>query len=292
MIDLHTHSTASDGTYSPSELVNYAANKGVTALALTDHDTTNGLLEAQKAAQELGITFVPGIEISIDWPTGEFHLLGLGLQRCSSSLKTIIDNLEEERINRNLKMIQKLNEAGIDISYEELKERFNTKNIGRPHFAALMVEKKLIKNRQLAFNNYFAKGRPCYVERKCAPLSEAVLAIEESGGIPVQAHPLSIYVSWGKMEETMKTIINAGVKGLEAWHPGVRVSEAERLEELSHKLGVIATAGSDFHGEKVRSDRHIGHTAGDKKISDKYWVEELKPALEKIHGGSIKPFTG
>ncbi|MCR5218668.1 MAG: PHP domain-containing protein, partial [Treponema sp.] len=106
-------------------------------------------------------------------------------------------------------------------------------------------------------------------------------AIKSSGGIPVQAHPMSMYVSWGKMEETLRRIRNAGVMGLEAWHPGVRVAEAERLEKLADTLGMFVTAGSDFHGEKVRADRMIGHTAGKKEINDRFYLEELKPALEE-----------
>ena len=281
MIDLHTHSTASDGTFSPTELVNFAATKGVEVLALTDHDTTAGLQEASEAAKKAGIVFVPGIEINIDWPTGEFHLLGLGLQSVSEPLSSIIKFQEQERLNRNIQMAQKLNEAGVNITFEEVKQRFNTKNLGRPHFAQLMVEKKLVKTRQLAFDKYFAKGRPCFVNRTGADLKMSINAIKLSGGIPVIAHPLSLYVSWGKMDDTIASIKEAGVVGLEAWHPGARHGEAVRLEELAHRMDMFVTAGSDFHGEKVRADRHIGVTAGNKKIDKRYYYEELLPALEK-----------
>ena len=285
MIDLHTHSTASDGTFSPSELVRYAASKKISVLALTDHDTTDGLKEAQEEARKQGITFVPGIEITIDWPTGEFHLLGLGLQRTSPKLREVITGLREERRSRNQRMAEKLRENGISVSCEELEEKFGTQNIGRPHFAQLMVEKGYVKHRQAAFDIFFASGRPCYIPRGGADLAFAVEAIRESGGIPVQAHPLSMYVSWGKMEETLALIHEKGVMGFEAWHPGVRVAEAERLEKIAHGFGLIATGGSDFHGEKVRADRHIGYTAGKKMIQDRLWEEELGPALEDLHGG-------
>lgn len=283
MIDLHTHSTASDGSLSPSELVNYAHGKGIQVLALTDHDCIDGILEAQEEAKKIGLTFIPGIEISVDWPTGEFHLLGLGLKNQSSELKKIIDFVEQERVNRNVLMAQKLQECGINITYEELVEHFHTENLGRPHFAELMVQKGYIKQRQQAFDLYFAKDRKCYVDRKGAPLEESVKAIKKSGGIPVQAHPMSMYVSWGKMENTMIEIQSAGVQGLEAYHPGVRLSEALRLEELARKLDMIVTAGSDFHGEKVRADRKIGYSAGKKKIEDRFFFEELKPKLDKLH---------
>ena len=290
MIDLHTHSTASDGTYTPAQLMEYAHARNINAIALTDHDSIDGIIEAQKKARELSMEFIPGIELSIQWPTGEFHLLGLGLQSPSKELLGAIDFLRQERDNRNIKMAQKLQEQGIAITYEEVIEKAGTKTIGRPHFASLMIEKGFIRQRQQAFDQYFAKGRPCYVERTGLDLEDAVKAIKTSGGIPVQAHPLSMYVSWGKMEDTMIDIQMHGVEGLEAWHPGTRVSEAYRLEELARKLGMTATAGSDFHGEKVRADRKIGYTAGKSKIEDKFWYEELKPALEKIHKGADLEF--
>ena len=290
MIDLHTHSTASDGTYTPAQLMEYAHARNINAIALTDHDSIDGIIEAQKKARELSMEFIPGIELSIQWPTGEFHLLGLGLQSPSKELLGAIDFLRQERDNRNIKMAQKLQEQGIAITYEEVVEKAGTKTIGRPHFASLMIEKGFIRQRQQAFDQYFAKGRPCYVERTGLDLEDAVKAIKTSGGIPVQAHPLSMYGSGGKMEDTMIDIQMHGVEGLEAWHPGTRVSEAYRLEELARKLGMTATAGSDFHGEKVRADRKIGYTAGKSKIEDKFWYEELKPALEKIHKGADLEF--
>lgn len=291
MIDLHTHSTASDGTCTPTKLIRYAASKSISVMALTDHDTTAGLTEAQEESRKQGILFVPGIEITINWPTGEFHLLGLGLKRTSPKLRDIIASLKDERRNRNLRMAEKLRENGVVITCEELEEKFGTENIGRPHFAQLMVEKGYVKQRQTAFDKYFASGRPCYIARGGVDLDCAVEAIIESGGVPVQAHPLSMYISWGKIEETMSGIRDKGVMGLEAWHSAVRISEAERLESLAHQLGMISTGGSDFHGEKVRADRHIGFTAGKTKIQDRLWEEELRPLLEKVHGNQDLSFS-
>lgn len=279
MIDLHTHSTASDGTYRPAALVSLAAKKGIAVLALTDHDTTAGLAEAQEAARKENITFVPGIEISVDWPSGEFHLLGLGLKTTSQELRYIIEELCAERMARNQKMVQKLNEAGVPLCLDDVMRSFETQNIGRPHFAAVMQQNGFVKTRQEAFDRYFAKGRPCFVDRKGVDLAKAVSAITASGGIPVQAHPLSLYIAWGKMEETMALVKEAGVQGLEAWHPGARLAEAERLEALAHTLGMICTGGSDFHGESVRADRHLGFASGKRPIPDRLWSQELFPLL-------------
>ncbi len=284
MVDLHSHSTASDGCYFPSDLVKKAVAEGLSVLALTDHDNCGGLLEAQEEAVRQGISFVPGIEINISWPTGEFHLLGLALKTLSPSLKDVIAFLEEGRSRRNEEMAQKLRESGVDISVGELKAAFDTKEIGRPHFAALLVQKGYVKTRQQAFDKYFAKGRPCFVDKAGADLAEAVTAIKDSGGIPVQAHPLSMFVSWGKIPEKIAEVQDAGVMGLEAWHPGARVSEAERLEELARSRCMIVTGGSDFHGEKVRTDRKLGFTSGGLKIKDSLFYEELLPLVRKVRG--------
>ena len=279
MIDLHTHSTASDGQYTPSELVFKAKDAKISVLALTDHDTVSGHEEAEAASKEAGITFIPGTELEIQWPTGEFHLLGLGLKAPSKQLLDIITYLQNERNTRNTKIVNKMQAAGVSITMEQLENLNPGKTIGRPHIADFLISQKIVKNRQQAFDKYLGRGRPWYVPRSGADLKEAVSAIISSGGIPVIAHPLSLYVSWGKLEPVLKEIHDAGVQGLEAWHPEARVVEAQRLEELARKIGFFITAGSDFHGEKVRSDRHLGHTSGDRKIDDRFWLEELLPHL-------------
>jgi predicted metal-dependent phosphoesterase TrpH len=184
-------------------------------------------------------------------------------------------------------MALRLQENGVDITYQELYNHYRTHNLGRPHFADYMKLKGLINNRQVAFNKYFAKGKPCYIDKGGAEVEDAIKAIESSGGIPIQAHPMSMYISFGKIEETFKELKEKGIKGIEAWHPGVRLSEAYRLEEIAKKMDFICTGGSDFHGEKIRSDRKIGFTAGNLKIQDKFWDDELKPALKEIHEDNI-----
>jgi predicted metal-dependent phosphoesterase TrpH len=280
MIDLHTHSNCSDGDLSPEDLVKYAVSKKITVLALTDHDTISGLDRAEKASKENGIEFVRGIELGIEWPSGEFHLLGYGLSEISESLHELIATLQKNREERNLRIVEKLKDIDINTSLEELYEIFNTKNICRPHIADFLVSKKKVKNRQKAFDLYLAKGRPIYEKKVGMNLDVAIQAIKDSGGIPVLAHPLSLYVSWGKMEGVLQDLYERGICGLEAWHSGVRLSEAKRLEELARKLRFFVTAGSDFHGEKVRADRKIGHTAGGIKIDERFWNSELKPALK------------
>ncbi|MBO4640961.1 MAG: PHP domain-containing protein [Treponema sp.] len=271
MIDLHVHTTASDGQYTPAQIIEKAAEKKITAIAITDHDTVAGLEEGAAAAKEHGITFVPGVELNISYPTGEFHLLGLGFKQISPSLTEILDNLVKNRELRNIQIIEKMREAGVDITLDEMRADFPDTVLGRPHFAAELVKKKVVKTRQQAFDRYLAKGRPWYVARVGSNLDEAIVAIKESGGVPVIAHPMSLYLSWGKLPDALQNFYERGVMGLEAFHPGARVTECLRLEELAQKIGYFVTAGSDFHGEKIRADRKLGYTCGGRKIEDEVW---------------------
>lgn len=279
MIDLHVHTTASDGQYTPAQIIQKAAEKNIKVIAITDHDTTAGLSEAREAGKQLGVTVVGGIEINITFPTGEFHLLGLGLKEPSKSLNIIVENVIKNRFDRNKQIIEKMNEDGVPLTLEELETDFPGTVIGRPHFAAELVKHGVVKTRQQAFDQYLARGRKWYVPRICTNLDEAIVAIRESGGVPVVAHPMSLYLSWGKLPDMLKDCYDKGVVGIEAFHPGARVTECLRLEELGRKIGFIITAGSDFHGEKIRSDRRLGHTCGNIKIDDKYYYEELLKVL-------------
>ena len=275
MIDLHVHTSASDGQYTPSQIIQKASEKNIKVIAITDHDTTAGIKEAQDEGKKLGITVVAGIEINISFPTGEFHLLGLDLKKPSKSLINIVENVIKNRNERNLQIIEKMNEDGVPITAQELEADFPSTVIGRPHFAAELVKHGIVKTRQQAFDQYLARGRKWYVPRICTNLDEAIVAIRESGGVPVLAHPMSLYLSWGRLPEFLTDCYEKGVAGIEAFHPGARVTECLRLEELGRKIGFFITAGSDFHGEKIRCDRRLGHTCGGKKIDDKYYFEEL-----------------
>ena len=282
MIDLHVHTTASDGQYSPTDIIGKAAEKNIKIIAITDHDTVSGLEEGKIAAKKAGITLVPGIELNIQGAplniNGEFHLLGLGLKQISSSLTDLIEEIINNRLERNQEIIKKIQADGFDLTLEEMEADFPNTVLGRPHFAAELVKKKIVKTRQAAFDKYLAKGRPWYVTRIGADLDDAIEAIKDSGGVPVIAHPMSLYLSWGKLPDALQDFYKRGVQGLEAFHPGARVTECLRLEELGRKIGYFITAGSDFHGEKIRSDRRLGHTCGGKKIDDKYW-EDIKDII-------------
>lgn len=281
MIDFHVHTTASDGQYSPSEIIQLAKEKGLGAIAITDHDTVAGLEEGEKAAKEEGIRFIRGTELNIQWPTGEFHLLGLGLKEISPSLQEVLKNLQENRVERNFQMFELLKQKYPELSWDEITAMFPDTILGRPHFARYLVAKGIVKQNQVAFDRFLGKGRECYVPRTGANLDEAVIAITESGGFPVIAHPMSLFVSWGKLPEVIQDVYDRGVMGLEAFHPGARNSECFRLNELGRKTGFFITGASDFHGEKIRRDRKLGHTCGGRKIDEKL-IPEIEELVEKL----------
>jgi hypothetical protein len=268
MIDLHTHSTASDGSLSPSSLINEAVKRGLSAIALTDHDTIEGNEEAAKAALEQGVHFIPGVELEIAWNhSGEFHLLGLGINKPSPGFLAAIDELGRRRQERNLEIVEKMNKAGINASYDDVGTIARGYSIGRPHFAAFLVKRKIVKNNEQAFIRYLGKGKPFFIPKEGMEFERAVEVIRESGGIAILAHPMSLYISWGQLPDMIKGLKEKSLDGLEAWHPNTKVSSCRRLEALGKKLDLCITAGSDFHGEG-RPDRKLGITAGGRKIDE------------------------
>jgi predicted metal-dependent phosphoesterase TrpH len=283
MIDLHAHSRASDGSFSPAALVHLAVERGISVLALTDHDTVAGNAEAAGAAAACNaagqpIRFIPGIELDIEWKPGECHLLGLGLTSVHDDLTALLVHLNQDRRNRNLEIAERMRASGIDIDLERVEAIAGGGTVGRPHFAQFLVETKVVKNRQQAFDRYLAKDRPFFIDRKSISLDAGIAAIRASGGVPILAHPLSLYVSWGHLAGILAGFRDRGIVGIEAWHPAARVVECERLEALAAELGLIVTAGSDFHGD-ARPDRKLGRTSGRRDIDDRYFTGGLEALL-------------
>jgi len=277
MIDLHTHSNASDGSFSPAQLMQEAKKRGVSAIALTDHDTLGGIESAEQEAKVLGIRFIPGVEISIDWvgegdvsgigPGGEFHLLGLGIRSPSSGFLAAIAELSRRREARNREILDRMHELSIEAAWEDVLALSGGHSVGRPHFASLLVQKKIVKNQEQAFARYLKKGKPFYVPKSGLAFAETAAIIRESGGIPVLAHPMSLYVAWGRLPELIKTLKSCGLMGIEAWHPTAKVRDCRRLEALGKTLGLYITEGSDFHGF-TRPGRQPGYSHRGRQISD------------------------
>lgn len=314
MVDLHVHTTFSDGQYTPREVIDKAIKLGLAAIAITDHDSTQGIEEARKAIDDTfkkgdALTFsspineaidsvavtpikkielIPGIELNIEWPHGECHLLGLGLKCTSKKLETVIDTLRLLRIERNKEIIQKLCDNGIHITLDDVEQDLNsTRNtpadlISRVHIAHYLTTHKYVHSKKVAFEKYLSNNGLCYVRKRGVDLESAIDAITQSLGIPVIAHPMSLYLSRTHLKEKLQEFFEKGVKGLEAFHPSAKLGDCQWLESTARSIGYFITAGSDFHGEEVRADRFLGHTVGGAEIDDKYYFSELLPALNKL----------
>lgn len=282
MIDLHTHSTASDGELSPAELVDLAKKTGLRALALTDHDTVAGISEARSRAAELSLAFVAGVEIEIEFDPGEFHLLGLGIDDANDALLAALSELAEARTDRNQRIVELFRSEGIPIDLAEIAEIARTQRIGRPHLADALLRRKVVRTKQEAFDKYLGKGRAFYLPKDCLPLSRALGLIKASGGVAVVAHPYSLFISKTKLGALMDEWKEAGVDGVEAYHPAAKLGQCRILERMARERGFLVTGGSDFHGRE-KPECGIGRTAGGLPVADAFY-EELCVSLSGLAG--------
>jgi 3',5'-nucleoside bisphosphate phosphatase len=256
-IDLHTHTTASDGIYSPTRLIDIALRNGLTALAITDHDTVEGLPEAMAYAASTGLRIFPGVEFSIEYDTGSFHLIGLNLDYAHEGLRKRVKELAEHRGARAYRIIEDLKRHGIDIPIDEVLAEAGGGAMGRPHIARVMVSHGLAPTIRDIFQNYLVKGKPGYVKKVRIEFAEAVSLIKESGGIPVLAHPVSLECeNMDEFEELLKGFIRTGIEGIEAYASMHTPEVAGQYLALARKYNLLVTGGSDFHGDK---DETIGN---------------------------------
>jgi predicted metal-dependent phosphoesterase TrpH len=269
MIDLHTHSTASDGSCAPERVVALALEFGLTALALTDHDTLDGVSRARARAAGTELRFIPGVEIEIEAAAGEFHLLGIGLTGDAGPLEEALVRVQAARRQRNARMLEKMQAAGIPITMQEVMDISGGGIISRAHFARVLVKKKVIGSIDAAFKKLIGKGMPFYEPRACLDLREATSLIGRAGGISVIAHPVSLGLPGPALRSFVSACRDQGVAGVEAWHPNHPVKVARRLERLARTLGMAVTGGSDFHGEHIPS-RRLGLGSGGRELPDRF----------------------
>jgi 3',5'-nucleoside bisphosphate phosphatase len=262
-VDLHAHSTASDGTHSPAEVVRLAKQNGLSALALTDHDTVAGISEAASAAQAIGIDFLPGIEISCGYPSpGTMHLLGYGIDPTSSVLKDLTRRLVEARDQRNPQIIRKLNEHGVAITLAEVEAEAGGEVIGRPHFAAVLVRKGCVSSIKSAFDKYLAHGAAAFVDKERLTKEQALDSIERSGGITVLAHPFQLRTSNdAELRRVVKDLVDLGLAGIEVLHSDHDDAAVAKYAQIARDYGLIETGGSDFHGQN-KSTIQLGYVRG------------------------------
>lgn len=249
--DLHTHTTASDGTVNPSELVRAAAIAGLSAVGITDHDTLDGLAEAERSALETGIEVIPGVEINTDSATdsagAEIHVLGYFVGRENSNIRALLGNLKESRIQRGKEMTALLRKLGYRIAWEQVFEAAGGGVIGRPHLARVLKKTGQVRSTHEAFSLLLARGRPAYVPRAKLVAADAVRAIRNAGGVAVLAHPGHL---GRRAEDIIHSLIPDGLQGIEVFHPDHDCGTTARLADAARRLGLLVTGGSDHHGSE------------------------------------------
>ena len=244
-VDLHIHSTTSDGQLTPADIIQEAAERGLTFIALADHDTVDGIASAQAAAQAFpGLKVIPCVEISTDTPQGEVHILGYFIDYTDHELKAALDSFRNSRLGRAQGMVAKLENLGIHIDWQRVQQLAGGSSIGRPHIAQAMLEKGYIASIKQAFTDYLGHDRPAYVEREKMTPAEAVELILKAKGLPVLAHPLT----FNDPEAMIAELKAAGLVGIEAYYNGYTAEEINRLVGLADRHNLIATGGSDYHG--------------------------------------------
>jgi len=274
-VDLHTHTTASDGSCSPQELVALAKEKGLVALAVTDHDTVDGVGEALEAGRRYGIEVIPGVEISTCYP-GEMHLLGYYIELDRDCLHEALARLKEYRQERNAKMLNRLRELGMDITYEEVWKAAGGGIIGRPHFARVIAEKGYADSIGDAFHKFLIPGKPAYLPKEKLTPREGIDLIRRAGGIPVLAHPKHLGLTEKAMDDLVLELKGEGLAGIEAIYTSHTQQELAFFSRLAQKHQLLITGGSDFHGSN-KPDIELGSGTGNLFVDDGC-VKELRRA--------------
>ncbi len=260
MVDLHVHSSKSDGSYTPLELVDYALEKGLTAFALTDHDTTAGIDEAISYAKGKPLEVIPGVELSTEYEGRDIHIVGLYVNQNAPGFADYIKKFQDSRKLRNEKICEKLKEHGIDITLEELEHEFPGAIITRGLYAKYMLKKGYIKSMQEAFDRYIGDHGPCFVAREKITPEQAVGFIKSAGGLSILAHPPLYRMSRAKLEILVGRLKAAGLDGIEAKYTTYSSTEEREMKEIAAKFDLAISGGSDFHGTtKPKTDLGIGY---------------------------------
>jgi predicted metal-dependent phosphoesterase TrpH len=248
MIDLHTHSTFSDGSLTPEELVAEAERSGVTAVALTDHDTTGGLRRFLDAAGRSRVRGVPGVEISADFNPGTLHMLGYFVDPAYAPMEESLRWIREGRELRNAEILRKLQKLGMDITWEEVKSYAGEDVVGRPHFAQALQARGYVKSKDEAFDRFLGKGKPAYADRRRFAPMDCIRLIREAGGLAVLAHPFTLGLKAEETRELMRDLRDAGLEGVEVYYSEHSPDMMKLYLAMARELGLVATGGSDFHG--------------------------------------------
>lgn len=247
-IDLHVHSTYSDGTLTPEELVCKAHEISLAAMALTDHDTIDGVPEAVEAGKKYNVEVIPGVELSTFYNDKEIHIVGLYIQYMNPEFQKELEALRNVRRNRNIQMCQKFTELGMPLDYDEMEKEYSDAVITRAHFADFLLKKGYIKSRNEAFDRYIGPNGPCYVPRKKMTPAEAITIIKAAGGVPILAHPVLYHLGKEQMSKLMDHLCDSGIVGLEAIYSTYTMGDELEMKNLAGERGLIISGGSDYHG--------------------------------------------
>lgn len=248
-IDLHVHSHFSDGTKSPAELVHLASKTGVSAIAITDHDTMDGVAEAQAVSEEYDVEVIPGVEISVVHEGQVLHILGYFIDPLQKDLAQALSILQEARDRRNEKIIAKLQELGISATVEELSLISGVGQTGRPHIAKLLLNHGVVRSFPQAFDEYLAKGQKAYVGRFAYSAKEAIAFIRAAGGLAVLAHPIQIDKTLCALNSLLPELRRYGLEGIETYYPSQKKKMQKRIRKFAEANGLFLTGGSDYHGD-------------------------------------------
>lgn len=279
-IDLHLHTTHSDGSLRPSDVLTLAKHANVSALAITDHDITTGIPEAMAAGEELGIDVIPGVEISSFDGKSELHILGYWVQWDEAVFNQRLARLRESRHRRNPLIMERLREAGLDVTYDEVRSLAGTESVGRPHIAQLLMQKKYVSSAKEAFDRYLAEGKPAYVARELPTPTEAISWIREAKGVAVLAHPTWVKESGEGLRTCVNALKEAGLGGVEVHYSTHTKSQTSQYLELARRLDLLVTGGSDFHGI-TKPDIEVGSGRGGLKVNPRLLLP-LKEAAARL----------
>ncbi len=250
LVDLHIHSTASDGTCTPSELIAMALDSGLSAIAITDHDTVDGVQEALSLAQQTGLEVIPGIEISAASSSSQLHILGYYIDHKNQALLDALSWMRTQRATRNPKILSKLQDLGIPVTEDQVSRIAGSAVQGRPHIAQAMMEIGAVKTLEEAFDLYLGKDKPAYIPKsKINPL-EAINLIRGAGGIPVVAHPLFLERDGIHLDPFIGELCDTGLGGIEVWYSDHSEDDTTRYAAIAEKYNLIITGGSDYHGTR------------------------------------------
>ena len=285
-IDLHIHSTASDGSFTPAEILEHAQKLNLAAIAITDHDSIDGSREALQSGIPPSLNFLTGVEISAAHPpffpgSGSFHILGYNINLDNRELNQALSKLQDARKNRNPAILKLLNKIGFQISLEEVNLEVGEGQLGRPHIAYAMVKKGFVASVDEAFEKYLGTAKPAYVDKDRIECEQAINLIRAAGGVPVLAHPALLNIEKDqKLDGLLQNLMNIGLAGIEVYYPGHSPQQIQQYTELAEKYGLLMTGGTDFHGS-IMPEIKMGSGDGDLFVPYNLY-EELMNASKRL----------